>query len=71
MTDFGVVLLTMGNRPTELNRALDSLAAQQDVTLDIVCVGNGWQPTGLPGYVKTEYLPVHLGVCGGRNARVA
>ncbi len=71
MTDFGVVLLTMGNRPTELNRALDSLAAQQDVTLDIVCVGNGWQPTGLPGYVKTEYLPENLGVCGGRNAGVA
>jgi GT2 family glycosyltransferase len=71
MTDFGVVLLTMGNRRVELSRALESLAAQRNVTMDIVCVGNGWQPTGLPAYVKTEYLPENLGVCGGRNAGVA
>jgi GT2 family glycosyltransferase len=71
MTDFGVVLLTMGNRPEELNRALNSLALQRNVTMDIVCVGNGWKPTGLPSYVKTEYLPKNLGVCGGRNAGVA
>ena len=44
MTSVGVVVLTMGSRPDELRRGLESLLAQEDVELDIVCVGNGWQP---------------------------
>ncbi len=65
--DFGVVVLTMGNRPDELQRALDSLANQRDVTLDIVCVGNGWEPVNLPPGVRGIHLSENLGVCGGRN----
>ena len=38
MSDFGVVLLTMGQRPEELDRALRSLLGQRDVDVDIVVV---------------------------------
>ena len=44
----GVVILTMGTRPHELSRAIDSVLAQRDVDLDVVVVGNGWQPEGVP-----------------------
>ena len=40
LTRFGVVVLTQGKRPEDLTRALDSLLAQEDVTCDIVVVGN-------------------------------
>lgn len=67
---FGVVLLTMGKRPEELARGLASLQAQIDVDLDIVVVGNGWQPVDLPEGVKTCYLEQNLGIPAGRNAGV-
>jgi len=41
MVDVGVVVLTMGNRPDELRRGLESLLAQEGVSLDIVCVATG------------------------------
>ena len=53
---FGVTVLTMGNRPDDLNRGLASLLNQRDVDLDIVVVGNGWQPVGLPQGVKAHGL---------------
>ncbi|HSP75836.1 MAG TPA: glycosyltransferase [Cryobacterium sp.] len=67
----GVVLLTQGTRPDDLARGIRSLLAQQDVLLDIVCVGNGWQPTGLPAEVKTLGLPENLGIPAGRNRGVS
>ncbi|TFD34668.1 glycosyltransferase family 2 protein [Cryobacterium sp. TMT1-19] len=67
----GVVLLTQGTRPDDLARGIRSLLAQQDVLLDIVCVGNGWQPTGLPDQVKTLGLPENLGIPAGRNRGVS
>lgn len=66
----GVVVLTMGNRPVELRRALDSLLAQRDVEIDAVVVGNGWDPVAIPTSVKTHYLPENLGIPAGRNAGV-
>lgn len=66
----GVIVLTQGTRPEELSRALASVLAQRDVEVDIVCVGNGWQPTGLPGGVKGLGLPENLGIPAGRNAGV-
>ena len=66
----GVVLLTMGTRPQELARALASLQRQDDVELDIVVVGNGWQPADLPDGVKAHYLPRNVGIPAGRNAGV-
>lgn len=71
MIDVGIVVLTMGNRPDELRRGLDSLLAQTDVCVDIVCVGNGWEPTDLPAKVRPLYLPENLGACSGRNAGAA
>ena len=67
----GVVLLTQGTRPEDLDRGIRSLLAQQNVYLDVVCVGNGWPPTGLPTAVKTLGLPENLGIPAGRNRGVS
>ena len=67
---FGVVVLTMGKRPDELERALASLLAPRDVELDVVCVGNGWVPVDLPAGVRSHALPENLGIPAGRNAGV-
>jgi GT2 family glycosyltransferase len=67
---FGVVVLTQGRRPDDLHRALESLLAQQDVIMDIVVVGNGWEPSGLPNGVRSVGLPENLGIPAGRNAGV-
>ncbi len=67
---FGVVILTMGKRPTELLRGVESVLNQEQVDLDVVVVGNGWDPDGLPESVKTLHLPENLGIPGGRNAGV-
>ncbi|MBK0296578.1 hypothetical protein IAE22_31725, partial [Bacillus sp. S34] len=40
-----VVSLSQGTRPDDLRRGLESVLAQQDVELDVVCVGNGWAVT--------------------------
>jgi GT2 family glycosyltransferase len=71
-----VVLLTQGTRPDDLRRGAESLLAQQGVVLDIVCVGNGWQPEGLPDAVppaslRTLALPSNVGIPAGRNAGAA
>ena len=70
MRSFGVVVLTQGRRPEDLTRALESLLAQRDVTTDIVVIGNGWEPTGLPAGIRGIGLPENLGIPAGRNAGV-
>ena len=67
----GVVVLTMGRRPEDLQRGLASLAAQRGVDLDVVVVGNGWDPVGLPAGIRGLHLPENLGIPAGRNAGVA
>lgn len=67
----GVVVLTMGQRPKELSRAVKSVLAQQLVELDVVVVGNGWRPEFLPAGVRGLHLPVNLGIPAGRNAGAA
>lgn len=67
---FGVVVLSQGKRLDDLNRGFESLLAQKGVDLDIVCVGNGWEPEGIPGQVKKLGLPENLGIPAGRNAGV-
>ena len=66
----GCVVLTTGRRPEELRRALDSLLAQSGVDLDVVVVGNGWQPDGLPPGVRGVGLAEDRGIPAGRNAGV-
>jgi GT2 family glycosyltransferase len=66
----GAVVLTMGNRPADLDAALRSLLAQRDVALDVVVVGNGWEPVGLPDGVRGLGLTRNVGIPAGRNAGV-
>ena len=63
----GVVLLHMGDRPAQLTEALRTLRAQDDVELDVVLVGNGWEPSGLPDWVRTVHLAENVGIPQGRN----
>jgi GT2 family glycosyltransferase len=67
VTQVGCVVLTMGNRPAELARAIGSIRSQQGVDVDVVVVGNGWAPTGLPEGVRSVFLPTNRGAGGGRN----
>jgi GT2 family glycosyltransferase len=62
------VILTMGNRPAELARAIES-AAPLRAELMIVC--NGCAPPLVPDGVTTLALARNLGVAAGRNAGVA
>lgn len=68
---YGAVVLTQGRRPHELATAVASLLAQRDVDLDLVVVGNGWVPTGLPAGVRGVGLPRNVGIPAGRNAGVS
>ena len=65
------MLLTMGRRPQDLRRALDSLLAQHDVEIEIVVVGNEWEPAGLPEGVRSVGSPENLGIPAGRNLGVS
>jgi GT2 family glycosyltransferase len=66
----GCVVLTQGRRPAELAAALDSLLAQTGVEADVVVVGNGWEPEGLPDGVRGLALAEDRGIPAGRNAGV-
>lgn len=68
---FGCVVLTRGDRPELLGAALESLRRQEGVETDIVVVGNGWEPAGLPAGVRGHHEPVDRGIPAGRNAGVA
>jgi GT2 family glycosyltransferase len=67
---YGCVVLTMGRRPDDLRIALDSLLTQRGVELDVVVVGNEWEPVGLPAGVRSVGSPENLGIPGGRNLGV-
>ncbi len=69
------VILTMGNRPAELDRAVASAVALGSGGLDggveVVVVGNGADVPPVPPGVTTVRLPENVGVAAGRNAGVA
>lgn len=67
----GVVILTMGQRPKELSKAISSVLAQRSVELNVVVVGNGWNPQGLPAGVTGIYLEENVGIPAGRNVGAA
>jgi GT2 family glycosyltransferase len=67
----GAVVLTQGRRPRELAAALESVRAQREVDVEVVVVGNGWAPVGLPEGVRAVALPEDRGIPAGRNAGVA
>jgi GT2 family glycosyltransferase len=64
------VILTMGDRGEELERAVRSAMAQRGVHLEVVVVGNGADVVA-PDGVTVVRLAENLGVAGGRNAGVA
>lgn len=70
MSAWGCVVLTQGTRPAELATALESLQGQRGVDPEIVVVGNGWTPTGLPDGVRALALAEDRGIPAGRNAGV-
>ena len=61
------IILSRGDRPAELNRAIASVLAQRDVDVHVTVVGNGWTPAGLPDDVATIALVDNVGVPEGRN----
>ena len=71
MSSIGCVVLTAGRRPDDLRAAVESLQRQRGVETDIVVVGNGWRPAGLPGGVRGVHVEVDEGIPAGRNAGVA
>jgi GT2 family glycosyltransferase len=67
---WGAIVLTQGGRPDFLDRAVRSLLGQRDAAVDVVVVGNGWRPEGLPAGVKGVHLETDQGIPAGRNAGV-
>jgi GT2 family glycosyltransferase len=70
MSTVGAVVLTQGARPAQLAAALESLRSQAGVTTDVVVVGNGWMPEGLPEGMRGVALAEDRGIPAGRNAGV-
>jgi GT2 family glycosyltransferase len=62
-----IVILTMGNRPAELSRAIESTAPLRAAGAELVVVGNGADVGPVPDGVTTLRLEENLGVAGGRN----
>jgi GT2 family glycosyltransferase len=67
----GVVVLTQGRRQPDLARAIESVRQQRGVALDIVIVGNGWDPAlsdpDLISGIATLHLEKNFGIPAGRN----
>jgi GT2 family glycosyltransferase len=72
------VILTMGNRIAELDRAVESALTQIDGDIEVVIVGNGADvpeltvqpPSGSSGAIKTVRLAYNAGIPEGRNRGV-
>jgi GT2 family glycosyltransferase len=61
------VVLTRGDRPRELERAVESIRAQQGEPIQIVLVVNGAAELQVPAGVDVVRLPENVGVPAGRN----
>lgn len=62
------VIITMGDRPAELDRAVRSVFDQSGAPIEIVVVANGAELAPLPPRVRTVLLPGNVGIPAGRNA---
>ncbi|MFE6894962.1 glycosyltransferase family 2 protein [Streptomyces sp. NPDC057694] len=70
----GVAIVTMGNRPKDVDALLDSVAMQDAPPARVVMIGNGTvlpTYTGYPFEVTTVELDDNLGCPGGRNVALA
>src|SRR5690625_4841573 len=61
------VVITQGRDLDSLRRSITSLQGQTGINMTIYCVGNGWQPRGLPSKIHTSFEPRNLGAPEGRN----
>jgi len=66
-----IVILTMGNRPADLARAIESTAALRSAGAELIVVGNGADAGPLPAGATEVRLAENVGVAAGRNAGVA
>jgi GT2 family glycosyltransferase len=66
-----IVILTMGNRPAEVSRAIDSTEPMRADGAELIVIGNGADPPPVPDGVTAIKLTENAGVAGGRNAGVA
>jgi GT2 family glycosyltransferase len=64
---WSAIVLSQGNRPTELAAAIASLQEQSGVDLEVIVVGNGWEPQGLSTHVTPVHLEQNVGAPMGRN----
>ena len=64
------IILTQGDRPDELKRAVSSVQAQCGDPVDIVVVANGGAADDPPPGVRVVRLEENAGVPGGRNIGV-
>lgn len=64
------VILTMGNRPAQLQRAIASVQAQRGDPVEVVVVVNGGTQPALPADVRVVALPANVGIPAGRNRGV-
>ena len=69
--DWSIVIVTQGDRAAALDRAVGSALAQSGVTTEVIVVGNGWLPVGLPDAVAGLALEENVGAPGGRNRGLA
>jgi GT2 family glycosyltransferase len=68
---YGCIVLTQNQRPDDLRRAVESLRSQKGVDVDVVVVGNGCEPEGVPDDVRRLALSENLGMGDGHNAGVS
>ncbi|MGA4842339.1 glycosyltransferase family 2 protein [Streptomyces sp. G45] len=70
----GVAIVTMGNRPKDVDALLESVAKQDVPPTRVVIVGNGTELPDFPAYpgeVTAIELDENLGCPGGRNVALA
>lgn len=70
MLTMSCVILTQGDRPDELDRAVRSVQAQHGDPVEIVLVANGGTATNPPAGARMVRLKENAGVPGGRNVGV-
>ncbi len=65
------VIITMGDRSAELDRAVRSVLDQSGAPVETVVVANGAELAPLPARVRIVLLPGNVGIPAGRNAGAA
>ena len=69
--DASFILLTQGDRPGELARAIGSIRSQEGVHAEIVVVSNGAGEIDIPEGCRLVVSRENLGIPGGRNLGAA